>query len=532
MKEYWINFWVQLLQENNLDYDYDELLNAVSSYKRTNPMKKCILFSRVSTQTQTLDSQTNELVAEAERQGYSKDCQIPIEYKESAISLSIDERKGIQELKEKIESDADIDLVIVYEISRLSRQTTMLHEMKDWLIERQIQLICCKPYMRLLEDGKMSQTANILFSLMSSLSESEMMIKKERMLRGRHFKREQGRYIGGRILLGYKIGKNDKIEIDYNDAETVRKIFRWYSEGKSMVWICREVISRGLVHGKWCNLNSAIAALRLMFRREEYTGKKCDTYHYPRIISDELWNKVQPLVTRNKSKWITRKSRLGKGLIHESTTGLVMSADASNYSVTRLGRKVEMTLNTNMIDEWLWKICEERAKTITKDKAQDAYIHDQQVLNNKIHTNSIQIEQLHAQIDKINERIIFGKMKEDKGDLMIKQLEQEIKKAEETHNKLTEKLLALKPTEIDMSDHHAIVHNEIEKIIARKIETDSKYKIRELETHFKDGTVKTYVYKQKAARIWIFLDDELVIENKKVNVMQNFNWYKKKHGIE
>lgn len=496
-------------------------------------MKYCICFSRVSTLSQMLESQSVELSKEAERLGYPISQQIQIEYKESAIQLSIDERKGIQELKERVESNKDIDCVIVFEISRLSRQTTMLFELRDWLIEHQIQLVCIKPYFRLLEDGKLSQTASIVFSLMTSLSESEMVIKKERMLRGRHFKREQNRYIGGRILLGYKVGTDDKIEIDYDDAETVRKIYRWYAEGKSMVWIARELEERGLVSGRWNGITNIIPSVASVLKRHEYTGRKCHTYNYPRIISDDVFNKVQEKITKNKAKYITHKKYLGQGLIREVTTGLMLTPNSRNYSALHIEKRAPITLNTNIIESWLWKICSERAKTITQDKLHQTYLHDVSVLNNKIHTNKIQIEQLHDKIDRINERIINNKMSEAKGDAMIRDIEQEINHLNNMHDLLTTKLINLKPNEVDMSDPKAVVRNEIDIIYASAIENDGKYKQKKLEVHFKDSTIETYIYRQKSQRVFITLNGNVVVENEKVNIIENFTWwYNKLHPTE
>ena len=486
-------------------------------------MNYCILFSRVSTAVQQLESQTIELEREAERMGYHKDQQILIEYKESAISLSADERKGIQELKQRIQENNNIDCVIVYEISRLSRQTTMLFELRDWFIQNTIQLVCCKPYFRLLEDGKLSQTASIVFSLMTSLSESEMVIKKERMMRGKIFKKEQGKYIGGRILLGYKVGQDDNIEIDYKDAETVRKIFQWYADGKSMVYIARELESRGSVNGRWNGINSIICCIKITLRREEYTGKIVKGYFYPRIITDELFNDVQKLITRNKSKTITKKKYLGQGLIKEEGCNLTLSPNELHYNISRIEFHGTVNLNTKVIEEWLWKICEERAKTISKDKAEANYLHDVNVLNNKIKTNEIYKQELLKRIDKVNERVVSGKMNEAKGDGMIKNIEHEIKQLESKHEEYTKKLIDLKPYEVDLSDRKSVVNSEIEVIWTKKLENELKYKRKNLEVHFKDGSIKTYIYYQKAQRIFIKLDGKIIVENEKIAIEKNFN---------
>lgn len=92
-------------------------------------------------------------------------------------------------MKQLIESDSSISTVYLYELSRLSRRQLVLYSIRDFLVERKIQLICLKPYFRLLDnEGTLSQTGSFMFSLFLSLSESEMILKKERMMRGRNNK--------------------------------------------------------------------------------------------------------------------------------------------------------------------------------------------------------------------------------------------------------------------------------------------------------------------------------------------------------
>lgn len=148
-------------------------------------LKKAIVLSRVSTSSQDLSQQTDEVLREVYKDGYTKRNIIIIEDTESAIQLSEEERHGLNKMKDHINRDPAIQCVYIYELSRLSRRQLVLFSIRDFLVERQIQLICLKPYFRLLEvDGTLSQTGSLMFSLFSSLSESEMMLKKERMMRG------------------------------------------------------------------------------------------------------------------------------------------------------------------------------------------------------------------------------------------------------------------------------------------------------------------------------------------------------------
>ena len=149
-------------------------------------LKKVIVLSRVSTAGQDLTQQTDEVLREVYKDGYTDKNIIIIEDTESAIKLSEEERHGLNKMKDHINKNKSIECVYIYELSRLSRRQLVLFSIRDFLVERKIQLICLKPYFRLLElNGEMSQTGSLMFSLFSSLSESEMMLKQERMESGR-----------------------------------------------------------------------------------------------------------------------------------------------------------------------------------------------------------------------------------------------------------------------------------------------------------------------------------------------------------
>ena len=194
---------VEILEAFGYECNMEEL-ERITDQRPFNNNGKCICFSRVSTLQQDLKQQTNMLYQEAYRNGYDDDHIVLIEYSESAIKLDEEERIGLRKLKETINNEK-IDCVIIYEISRLSRRSTVLYSIRDFLIDHNVNLICIKPYMRLLDpDGKMSQTASILFSLFSTLSESEMMIKKERFMRAKNELRRQGKKSAGSVIFGYE----------------------------------------------------------------------------------------------------------------------------------------------------------------------------------------------------------------------------------------------------------------------------------------------------------------------------------------
>lgn len=55
------------------------------------------------------------------------------------------------------------------------------------------------------DDFNIIETSNVMFGLFNVLSENEGFIRKARFKRGKLAKQQQGKYIGGGILLGYKL---------------------------------------------------------------------------------------------------------------------------------------------------------------------------------------------------------------------------------------------------------------------------------------------------------------------------------------
>lgn len=389
-------------------------------------MSKVILFSRVSSLGQDLTQQNDELYAEAKRNGFAESDIILIEQKESAIKLDEEERKGIQQLKETILSQK-IECVIIYEISRLARRPTVLYSVRDFLIEHGVNLICMKPYMRLLDpDGKMSQTASILFSLFGALSESEMMIKKERMMRGRLAKREQLKYIGGYVMMGYTWDKEtDKIYINEEERDTVVEIFERYANGESKRQIAKDLVDRGKL--RYDNYPTACVMLGRMIRRGEYAGIKGSTYDYPPIISQELFYKVrQRAESKNNYKIRIQGLYYLQGIIHWKYNGMLMSPAKLSVQYRAWDEKTNTgtMINLDYIESLAWYFAVEYKKRISGPEKMKMvqHIFEETIRNNQRMENAIEEHRaIEKTIERINERVVRGKMSDRQGDRMIEE---------------------------------------------------------------------------------------------------------------
>lgn len=152
----------------------------------------------VSTDSQDLKQQTEEVVKQMISDGYKVEDIITIEDKESGVRLSEEERQGLNKLKNHIQNDPQIDSVYVYELSKLSRKPDVFYSIRNFLQERKIQLVVIKPSMRMFNDkGEVDQNTMILFGIFSVMSEQEGYLRKERMSRGKRKCVKEGKWIGG-----------------------------------------------------------------------------------------------------------------------------------------------------------------------------------------------------------------------------------------------------------------------------------------------------------------------------------------------
>ena len=465
-------------------------------------MSKVILFSRVSTLGQDLTQQNNELFAEAKRNGYAKSDIILIEQKESAIKLDEEDRKGIQKLKEIIEHKK-VECVIIYEISRLARRSTVLFSVRDYLIDHNVNLICMKPYMKLLDpDGKMSQTASILFSLFGAISESEMMIKKERMMRGRIAKREQGKFIGGNVLFGYTWDKEtDKIYIHEKEKDAVIELFTRYANGESKRQIAKDLVDRGQL--RYDNYSTACVMLGKILRRSEYAGIKGTTYDYPAIISQELYYKVRQ-VAENRNKYKIRKQGIYflQGIIHWKYNDMLMSPfkGGIQYKAWDENTNSGIMINMNYIESLTWHLTVKYKKRLQgpeKAKMMQSLIESMQH-NIQVQQAAIEeYDEIQKTIERINERVVKGKMTETQGDRLIDEQHNRIKELDNIMSKCSEnriqfeKQLKAANEDIDLDDlndeqKNRIIRECISKVV---IDIDGKTKYgRLIDFYFMDGS--------------------------------------------
>lgn len=386
-------------------------------------MKKCCLLIRVSTFNQDLTQQTEAVKIEAIKDGYKEKNIIIIEDHESAIKLSEEERNGLNKMKQYIENDSSIDCVYVYEISRISRQAKIVFSIRDYLIERKIQLIVIKPYIKVLNpDFTISETSTIFFSIFSGLAENEMYIKKARMRRGVDKAKAMGRHAGGHITFGYKTDKQHVYHIDEKESKIVKWVFDKYVGGWSMRKIAKELMEQGIYK---CTYLTAVQNINNMIHNDIYIGNKIGR---DQIISKETFEKAQNIC---RDKYITEREdtkRICKGILYDRNNGYLLSVNKPN-GVYFSKRARGVAVSFKIIEPIIWEYAVNKYKSMYATSVQERckrLLEDIILLNTKMENGNELIDEKKRQLDRLEERIILGKVNDKLADKLEHQLNGEI----------------------------------------------------------------------------------------------------------
>lgn len=404
--------------------------------------KKVIILSRVSADSQELMSQTDKVKAEVLRH-YTEDQIIVIENKESAVKKSEEELLGINEMKYYIET-SNIAAVYCYELSRLSRRPKVLYSLRDYFLDHKVQLVVLNPYFRLLDDfGTLNESSNIIFALYSSFAETEAKQLKERTVRGKMKKRLEGKFIGGKDLFGYGHDKNGNYFIKEDDAEVVREIFTLYAKGESKLGIAR--IMRG--RGYFLNFQSAVDChthIDNVLHNRDY----CGLNGKPRIISDYLFELVQTMFPEKKARTKTKRLALGRSFLFNPKCNtkrklFYVNTKNNDYFSYTDDKETRVFIKINIVDDLIWYVVKRhyrRTVSAFPSLIGNTSTQNKGIINDKIKALNGEIASLEESIQRIEERLIYGKLTTERAEQLETAIEKQIKSKKTEIDELTKSL--------------------------------------------------------------------------------------------
>lgn len=311
-------------------------------------MKACI-YARYSTDNQnaeTIETQVEKCVAYATKNG--------IEIVEIYADEAVSGMKAHRPELDRLFIDAKIGrfaAVIIYDQSRFSR------DIVDWFSFRRTMQglgVSIISVTQSFVGGDLNDPAVFANEgIMAVFGQLHVLQTRQKVVDSMERMARQAIHTGGRPLLGFDVDQNTKkYIINDREADIVRLIFGMYAEGESYNSIVEAMNSRGYKtkRGKPFGKNS----LSELLRNERYTG----TYVYnkiprnggkrnshavsdrvikipdaiPRIISAELWERVQERLKDNKhnAKNTAKIDYLLSGKLYCGKCGKAMSGGCSN----------------------------------------------------------------------------------------------------------------------------------------------------------------------------------------------------------
>jgi DNA invertase Pin-like site-specific DNA recombinase len=257
-------------------------------------MKNAVMYARYSPgpqQTeQSIEGQRNEIIKYAERNGYN----IIHEYIDRSLTGTSDKRPQFQKMlldsaKQKF------DYVIVYSLCRFARVRFDSATYKAKLKKNGVKVISAT------EPIPTDPVGIIVESMLEGMAEYYSAELSQKVKRGIALRKEQCKHIGGFVPIGYTLTEDKKYAVDPLTAPIVEKAFKYYAAGDTLKKInetLTEEYGKDLFGNAFCSLNR-------IFDNRNYIGyyTRSDPEvkdGVPRIVSDELFERVQLMRKKNK----------------------------------------------------------------------------------------------------------------------------------------------------------------------------------------------------------------------------------------
>ena len=249
-------------------------------------------FSSHAQNEQSIEGQLKACYEFTERQGYT----VIREYIDRALSGTTDKRPDflqmIEDSKKKLFSG-----VVVYQLDRFSRNRYDSAIYKAKLKMNGVRVLSARE--NITDDA----SGVITEAVLEGLAEYYSIDLSQKIRRGMDINAQKCLCIGGSISLGYKVDAERRFAIDENAAPVVVKIYEQYASGQTVAQICEYLNRQQVKTSKGGDFNKN--SLRTILTNKRYVG----IYTYkgtevpggmPRIVSDELFKRVQDIMSKNK----------------------------------------------------------------------------------------------------------------------------------------------------------------------------------------------------------------------------------------
>lgn len=425
-------------------------------------MTNVVIYARYSSHNQTECSIEGQ-IEECKRYAELNDYNVINTYIDRAKSGTKDNReeflKMIEDSKKK-----EFKYIIVYQLDRFARNRYDSAIYKKELKTRDIRVLSSRE--NITEDA----SGVLMESMLEGMAEYYSLELGQKVRRGMNYNGENFYYNGGTVPLGFKLQEitinienslkpiiKKKYILDNEKASIVQKIFEMYANGSKMVEIISTLNSLGVktAYNKSFNKSS----IRRILENKKYIG----TYTYngietsdaiPRIVSDELFNRVQMELVKNGLA--PSRNRAKKEYL---LTGKLYCGDCKEKMTGTSGTSKTKELHT-------YYICKNSKahKNCTKKRIKKDYLEDLVVLFAKRTLTN-------ENINKIAKKIV-DIANNEQNNQVLKTINKNIKENEKKKNNLLQAI------------------TECEDAIVRKTLFDEIAKLTQLDTIYNNALVE------------------------------------------
>ncbi|MEH2565650.1 site-specific DNA recombinase [Bradyrhizobium sp. AZCC 2289] len=272
---------------------------------------RCAIYTRKSTEHglelefNSLDAQRDACEAYIKSQASQGWRALPQQYNDPAYSGGNLERPALKKLLADIEAGR-VDVVVVYKIDRLTRSLADFAKLVEAFDARSISFVAVTQ-----QFNTTTSMGRLTLNILLSFAQFERELSSERVRDKIAASRRKGKWTGGTVPLGYE-AKDKKLVINAAEAETVRAIFRLYTELRSFSRVVAELDRRRIVtkrrSTKVAKYNGGIpftyGPLSYFLRNRVYIG---ETHHggkwfkaeHNAIVDRKTFDRVQELLKAN-----------------------------------------------------------------------------------------------------------------------------------------------------------------------------------------------------------------------------------------
>ena len=308
---------------------------------------RCAIYTRKSSEEgleqdfNSLDAQREAceaFIASQKREGWTL---IGEMYDDGGFSGATMERPAFQRLLSDV-SAGKIDVVVVYKVDRLTRSLSDFAKIVDIFDKHAVSFVSVTQ-----QFNTTSSMGRLTLNILLSFAQFEREVTGERIRDKIAASKKKGMWMGGQPSLGYDV-KDRRLIVNNAEAETVRHIFRRYTELKSVRELKEDLDAAGIVSkvrtasdgSRYGGQPIARGALYLMLQNRIYRGEivhKGKSYpgEHEAIVDEALWNNVQAILSEN------RVDRANRTTGHEPSllTGILFDAQGGRMSPTHANKK-------------------------------------------------------------------------------------------------------------------------------------------------------------------------------------------------